>query len=95
MHPKCAVLISICFANLLLDVMVVSGCEYFAAMVAEFPRPNAFLSAIAYGSLEQVGFALEKQYPFLSDVIRYAYPLILLLRRPAGKQYLTSRTAGE
>ncbi|KAF1323040.1 hypothetical protein FI667_g10821, partial [Globisporangium splendens] len=38
-------------------------------MVTEWPRPNAFLSAIAYGSLEQFGLSVEKQYPFLNQVI--------------------------
>lgn len=38
-------------------------------MVAEWPTPNAFLAAIAYGCLEQFGRFVEAEYPFLRDVI--------------------------
>lgn len=39
------------------------------AMVTDWPKPNAFLAAIAYGCLEQFGFFLEKEYPLLIDII--------------------------
>lgn len=38
-------------------------------MVDTWPRPNLLLSAIALGSLEQLGHSLEKQYPFLLGLI--------------------------
>lgn len=38
-------------------------------MVTDWPKPNAFLTAIAYGCLEQVGLFLEKEYPLLIDII--------------------------
>jgi hypothetical protein len=38
-------------------------------MVSDWPRPNVLLSAIALGSLEQLGHSLEKQYPFLIGLV--------------------------
>lgn len=38
-------------------------------MVSDWPRPNVLLSAIALGSLEQLGHSLEKQYPFLLGLV--------------------------
>ncbi|GAB9467250.1 hypothetical protein Gpo141_00004603 [Globisporangium polare] len=39
------------------------------AQAKDWPKPNAFLAAIAYGCLEQFGFFLEKEYPLLIDII--------------------------
>lgn len=45
-------------------------CLLCAAMVANWPHPNTFLTSIAFGCMEQLGLSLEKQYPFLMDILR-------------------------
>lgn len=39
-------------------------------MVVDWPRPNAFLAAVALGALEQLAVALERQLPFLRELVR-------------------------
>ncbi|RLN21414.1 hypothetical protein BBJ28_00015315 [Nothophytophthora sp. Chile5] len=39
------------------------------ALVGSLPRPNRFLSAVAFACLDQMGCLMEKQYPFLLQAI--------------------------
>ncbi|KAG7388096.1 hypothetical protein PHYPSEUDO_013056 [Phytophthora pseudosyringae] len=40
------------------------------ALASRMPRPNAFVSAVAFACLTQMGAALDEQYPFLGNIIQ-------------------------
>ncbi|EEY69779.1 uncharacterized protein PITG_06271 [Phytophthora infestans T30-4] len=39
------------------------------AMASRMPRPNAFVSAVAFACLTQIGADLDEEYPFLTKII--------------------------